>query len=212
MLSKAGHTPRTHSGGSSATQHQRGQLPNQQQDRRQSTSHGQNSRPLTNRNDWRQSIATTQHQAPANSQELVNQNRQPHSHTHVPRIGQNSSVPPTNGQSAGLNSGRSGHQPSQGSNRHGRPIYPYPPSNDIKLLLSKTSAIEERLRKLEDQSVSLKDSVDELKSILEKYLHSSCAIKGSIYEVCVKKVDIILYYEYVQRILMCFQLLGAIEG
>ena len=88
----------------------------------------------------------------------------------MPRTGQNSSVQPTNGQSAGLNSGRSGHQPSQGSNRHERPIYPYPPSNDIKLLLSKTSAIEERLRKLDDQSVSLKDSVDELKSIFIVHL------------------------------------------
>ena len=60
---------------------------------------------------------------------------------------------------------------------------PYPPPSEVHQLIASNKAIEVRLRKIEEQSILLKESVDSVKDLLEKQIENQFQIKGSIYEV-----------------------------
>ena len=62
---------------------------------------------------------------------------------------------------------------------------PYPPQSELRVhqIIASNKAIEARLRKVEEQSVLLRESIDLMKDLLEKQLENQFQIKGSIYEV-----------------------------
>lgn len=74
------------------------------------------------------------------------------------------------------------------SMQHGRfhsNSQPYPPQSELHNIIASNKAIEARLRKVEEQSVLLRESIDLMKDLLEKQLENQFQIKGSIYEVTV---------------------------
>lgn len=60
---------------------------------------------------------------------------------------------------------------------------PYPQPNEVMQLVSKTKAVEERLKRVEEQNISIKECLDSVKDLLEKHLQQSFKIKGGVYEV-----------------------------
>ena len=73
-----------------------------------------------------------------------------------------------------------GHQSRYGNTR-GQPYPPAVPNNETQVQLMRV--LDARVKRIEEQTSSIKNSVEELKRLLEKHTQSNFDIKGSIYEV-----------------------------